>query len=412
MTVHFIGAGPGAPDLITLRGRNLIERCPVCLYAGSIVPRELLAYCPDGARVVDTAPLVLDEIEAEFVAAHAAGLDVARLQSGDLSVFSALAEQIRRLEGHGIPYTLTPGVPAFAAAAAALGRELTVPEVAQSVVLTRVSGRASQMPDSERLAAFAATGATLAIHLAIHALDKIAAELIPFYGADCPVAVVAEASRPGERIVRGTLGDIAATLAAHPIERTAMILVGRLWRPRTSATARFTTPIIAAASGEVPHELARTAHGRPACRRGRTRQSRPERLCRRRRRKRFPAPRAPLHRQGQRPPLWRGSKASAAVLEARMRSASAGEPPALSASLASMARSTEPRREWRSSRPWASLVILPTPPAMVTRGTGWVAHISACRRRNRPCRSAPSRAARASPSPPPRKRRPSRRRYG
>ncbi len=227
MTVHFIGAGPGAPDLITLRGRDLIARCPVCLYAGSIVPRELLSYCPEGARIVDTAPLALDEIEAEFVAAHAAGHDVARLQSGDLSVFSALAEQLRRLEARGIPYTLTPGVPAFAAAAAALGRELTVPEVAQSVVLTRVGGRASQMPKRESLAAFAATGATLAIHLAIHALDRIVAELIPFYGADCPVAVVAEASRADEKIVRGTLGDIEAKLAAAPIERTALILVGR-----------------------------------------------------------------------------------------------------------------------------------------------------------------------------------------
>jgi precorrin-4/cobalt-precorrin-4 C11-methyltransferase len=227
MTVHFIGAGPGAPDLITLRGRDLIARCPVCLYAGSIVPRGLLSYCPEGARIVDTAPLALDEIEAEFVAAHAAGHDVARLQSGDLAVFSALAEQLRRLDARGIPYTLTPGVPAFAAAAAALGRELTVPEVAQSVVLTRVSGRASQMPKGESLAAFAATGATLAIHLAIHALDKIVAELIPFYGADCPVAVVAEASRPNEKIVRGTLGDIEKKLAAAPIERTALILVGR-----------------------------------------------------------------------------------------------------------------------------------------------------------------------------------------
>ena len=227
MTVHFIGAGPGAPDLITVRGRDLIARCPVCLYAGSIVPRELLSYCPEGARIVDTAPLALDEIEAEFVAAHTADLDVARLQSGDLSVFSALAEQLRRLDARGIPYTLTPGVPAFAAAAAALGRELTVPEVAQSVVLTRIGGRASQMPKRESLAAFAATGATLAIHLAIHALDRIVAELIPFYGADCPVAVVAEASRPDEKIVRGTLGDIQAKLAADPIERTALILVGR-----------------------------------------------------------------------------------------------------------------------------------------------------------------------------------------
>ncbi|MGE5147119.1 MAG: precorrin-4 C(11)-methyltransferase [Candidatus Eiseniibacteriota bacterium] len=227
MTVHFIGAGPGAADLITVRGRDLIARCPVCLYAGSIMPRELLSYCPDGARIVDTAPMSLDEIEAEFVAAHAAGKDVARLQSGDLSVFSALAEQLRRLEARGISYTLTPGVPAFAAAAAALGRELTVPEVAQSVVLTRVPGRASRMPEGETLAAFAATGATLAIHLAIHALDRVVAELVPFYGADCPVAVVGEASRPKERIVRGTLSDIQAKLAADPIERTALILVGR-----------------------------------------------------------------------------------------------------------------------------------------------------------------------------------------
>jgi precorrin-4/cobalt-precorrin-4 C11-methyltransferase len=227
MTVHFIGAGPGAADLITVRGRDLIARCPVCLYAGSIMPKELLAHCPPGARIVDTAPLSLDEIEAEFVAAHDAGKDVARLQSGDLSVYSALAEQLRRLERRGIPYTLTPGVPAFAAAAAALGRELTVPEVAQSVVLTRVLGRASRMPERETLAAFAATGATLAIHLAVHALDKVVAELLPFYGEDCPVAVVADASRPGERIVRGTLGDIVAKLAAAPIERTALILVGR-----------------------------------------------------------------------------------------------------------------------------------------------------------------------------------------
>ena len=227
MTVHFIGAGPGAADLITVRGRDLLGRCPVCLYAGSIVPPELLAWCPAGAKVVDTAPMTLDEIEAEYVAAHAAGHDVARLHSGDLSVYSALAEQLRRLERRGIPYTLTPGVPAFAAAAAALGRELTVPEVAQSVVLTRMGGRASRMPEGERLAAFAATGATLAIHLAIPAIATIVAELTPFYGADCPVAVVVRASWPDERIVRGTLGDIAAKVAADPIERTALILVGR-----------------------------------------------------------------------------------------------------------------------------------------------------------------------------------------
>jgi precorrin-4/cobalt-precorrin-4 C11-methyltransferase len=227
MTVHFIGAGPGAADLITVRGRDLIARCPVCLYAGSIVPPALLAHCPRGARIVDTAPLTLDQIEAELVAAHAAGHDVARLQSGDLSIYSALAEQLRRLERRGIPYTLTPGVPAFAAAAAAIGRELTVPEVAQSVVLTRVGGRASRMPEGERLAAFALTGATLAIHLAIPALDAIVAELVPHYGADCPVAVVVRASWPDERIIRGTLGDIAAKIAVEPVERTALILVGR-----------------------------------------------------------------------------------------------------------------------------------------------------------------------------------------
>ncbi len=227
MTVHFIGAGPGAADLITLRGRDLIARCPVCLYAGSIVPRQLLDFCPPGARIIDTAPLALDAIEAEFVSAHAAGVDVARLQSGDLSIYSALAEQLRRLARRGIPYTLTPGVPAFAAAAAALECELTVPEVAQSVVLTRVSRRASRMPEKEKLATFAASGATLAVHLAIHAVESVVAELTPFYGADCPAAVVVQASSPAERILRGTLADIAARVAAAKIERTALILVGR-----------------------------------------------------------------------------------------------------------------------------------------------------------------------------------------
>jgi precorrin-4/cobalt-precorrin-4 C11-methyltransferase len=227
MIVHFIGAGPGAADLITLRGRDLIARCPVCLYAGSIVPRELLGFCPPGARIIDTAPLALDEIDAEFARAHAAGHDVARLQSGDLSIYSALAEQLRRLDRRGIPYTLTPGVPAFAAAAAALACELTVPEVAQSVVLTRVSGRASRMPETEKLATFAASKATLAIHLAIHAIDAVVEQLTPFYGADCPVAVVVQASSPAEQIIRGTLADIAAKVAAAKIERTAIILVGR-----------------------------------------------------------------------------------------------------------------------------------------------------------------------------------------
>jgi precorrin-4/cobalt-precorrin-4 C11-methyltransferase len=226
MTVHFIGAGPGAADLITVRGRDLIALCPVCLYAGSIVPRDLLGYCPPGARIVDTAPLSLDEIEAEFVSAHAAGHDIARLQSGDLSIYSALAEQLRRLDRHGIPYTLTPGVPAFAAAAAALQCELTVPEIAQSVVLTRVGGRASRMPEKEKLATFAAGGATLVLHLAIHAIEKIAGELMPFYGATCPAAVVAQASAPEQRILRGTLADIVAQVAAARVERTAVIMVG------------------------------------------------------------------------------------------------------------------------------------------------------------------------------------------
>ncbi len=226
MTVHFIGAGPGAADLITVRGRDLLARCPVCLYAGSIVPPDLLAYCPPTARLVDTAPLDLDAIEAEYVRADAAGQDVARLHSGDLSIYSAVAEQLRRLERHGIGYTLTPGVPAFAAAAAALGRELTVPEVAQSVVLTRVGGRASSMPGRETLAAFGATGATLAIHLAIHSLDRVVAELLPFYGAECPAAVVVRASWPEERVVRGTLAALPALLREDPAERTALILVG------------------------------------------------------------------------------------------------------------------------------------------------------------------------------------------
>ena len=227
MTVHFIGAGPGAADLITVRGRSLVERCPVCLYAGSIVPPEILAWCPPGARLVDTAPLDLDAITAEFLRAHERAEDVARLHSGDLSIWSALGEQIRRLDVLGIAYTITPGVPAFAAAAAALGRELTVPEVAQSVVLTRTSGRASAMPETERLATFAQTGATLAIHLSIHVIERVVDELLPAYGADCPAAVVWRASWPDERVLRGALGTIAPMVRAEGLERTALILVGR-----------------------------------------------------------------------------------------------------------------------------------------------------------------------------------------
>jgi precorrin-4/cobalt-precorrin-4 C11-methyltransferase len=225
--VHFIGAGPGAADLITLRGRDILAACDVCLYAGSIVPAALLAHCKPGAKLIDTAPLTLDQIEAEYVAAHQAGHDVARLHSGDLSIYSAVAEQIRRLDRLGIAHSLTPGVPSFSAAAALLGAELTVPEVAQSVVLTRISGRASAMPSGEQLEVFAATGATLAIHLAIHALGDVVARLSPICGADCPVAVVIRASWPDERVLRGTLADIEAAFTAEPAERTALILVGR-----------------------------------------------------------------------------------------------------------------------------------------------------------------------------------------
>ncbi len=226
MTVHFIGAGPGAPDLLTLRGRDLIAAAPVCLYAGSLVPQGVLAHCPPGARIVNTASLSLDEIIAEIAAAHGAGHDVARLHSGDLSVWSAMGEQLRRLRALNIPFTVTPGVPSFAAAAAVLEAELTLPGLAQSVVLTRTSGRATAMPDTENLSAFAATGAVLAIHLSIHVLDKVLADLTPHYGPDCPVAVVWRASWPDQRIVRATLGTLEHALAGE-MERTALILVGR-----------------------------------------------------------------------------------------------------------------------------------------------------------------------------------------
>jgi precorrin-4/cobalt-precorrin-4 C11-methyltransferase len=226
MKVHFIGAGPGAADLITLRGRDILARCPVCLYAGSLVPKELLAHCPPNAKIIDTAPMTLDEISAEFLLAKEADGDVARLHSGDLSVWSAMGEQLRRLDAMGIDYDMTPGVPAFAAAAAALKRELTLPEVAQSLVLTRTSGRASSMPEKEKLAAFAATGATLAIHLSIHVLDEIVTELTPFYGVDCPIALVFRASWPDERVLQATLSTIGVLAAQNPMERTALILVG------------------------------------------------------------------------------------------------------------------------------------------------------------------------------------------
>lgn len=226
MTVHFIGAGPGAADLITVRGRDLVSRCPVCLYAGSLVPVEIISLAPKGALVIDTAPLTLDEIIAHLQEATERGQDVARLHSGDLSIWSALGEQTRRLDALGIEYTVTPGVPSFSASAALLRRELTLPEVAQTVVLTRTSGRASSMPPRETLPAFASTGATLAVHLSIHALSKVVADTSPHYGDDCPVAVVYRATWPDERVIVGTLGTIEALVAADPPERTALILIG------------------------------------------------------------------------------------------------------------------------------------------------------------------------------------------
>jgi precorrin-4/cobalt-precorrin-4 C11-methyltransferase len=228
VTVHFVGAGPGAADLITVRAQRLLEECPVCLYAGSLVPAEVLAHCPPGATLIDTADLTLDEIVAAMAAADAQGHDVVRLCSGDPAVFSAVAEQARRLEAAGIGYDITPGVPAFAAAAAALRRELTVPEVGQAVVLTRIAHRATPMPPGEDLASLAATGATLVLHLAVQRIEQVTAELIPHYGPDCPAAVVAYASQDREVILRGSLGDIAGQVLAAGVKRTAVIIVGRV----------------------------------------------------------------------------------------------------------------------------------------------------------------------------------------
>jgi precorrin-4/cobalt-precorrin-4 C11-methyltransferase len=226
VTVYFIGAGPGAADLVTLRAARIIASAPVCLYAGALVPRELLDTAPPGARLVDTADLDLDRITAELVAAHEAGLDVARLHSGDPSIWSAVAEQMRRLDAAGVPYEVVPGVPAFAAAAAALKRELTVPGVGQTVVLTRTSARSTPMPPGEELAAYAATGATLVLHLAVQRIAELAPELAEHYGDDGPVAVVARASRDDELVLRGTLADIAGQVADAGVRRTAVVIVG------------------------------------------------------------------------------------------------------------------------------------------------------------------------------------------
>jgi precorrin-4/cobalt-precorrin-4 C11-methyltransferase len=226
MTVHFIGAGPGAADLITVRGLRLIESCPVCLYAGSLVPKAIVAAAPPGARVVDTAPLTLDEIVAEIEAAHRAGHDIARVHSGDPSLYGAIAEQMRRLYDLGIPYDVTPGVPAFAAAAAALRRELTLPDIAQTIILTRTATRASAMPPGEELDRLAATGATLAIHLSITNLARVTRTLIPRYGAECPAVIAYRVSWPDELLIHGTLTTIRDAAKAAGITRTALILVG------------------------------------------------------------------------------------------------------------------------------------------------------------------------------------------
>ena len=228
MSVHFVGAGPGAPDLITVRGLELIRRCPVCLYAGSLVPAEVVAAAPEGARVIDTAPLTLDEIIDEMVQAHGAGLAVSRVHSGDPSLYGAIAEQMRRLDVLEIPYDVTPGVPAYAAAAAALNTELTLPEVAQTIILTRTAMKASAMPDGEALEALGRSRATLAIHLSIRNLRYVEEALTPHYGADCPVAVLYRVSWPDQQIIQGTLADIRQKVRAAKITRTALILVGQV----------------------------------------------------------------------------------------------------------------------------------------------------------------------------------------
>ena len=226
MIVHFIGAGPGAADLLTVRAQRLIAAAPVCLYAGALVPPEILELAPPGARLVDTQDLDLDAIAGEYVAARDADADVVRLQSGDLSIYSAVAEQVRRLDDLGIPWDMTPGVPAFAAAAAALRCELTVPAVAQTVILARHGRRASAIPAGEELASLAAHGTTLVVHLGTQAIEEIAETVLPHYGADCPAAVVARASWPDERVLRGTVGTIAGLVRDAAIRRTATILIG------------------------------------------------------------------------------------------------------------------------------------------------------------------------------------------
>lgn len=226
MTVYFIGAGPGDPELLTKKAERVIGECPVCLYAGSLVPAEVVACAPEGARVMDTAPMTLDDTHAEILAAHEKGQNVARVHSGDPSLYGAIAEQIRRLRRDGIDYEIIPGVPAYAAAAAALGQELTVPEIGQSIVLTRVSMKSTSMPAGETLENFARTGTTLAIHLGVRNLREIERVLIPHYGADCPVVVAYRVGWPDQMFIRGTLSDIRQKVRDEKITRTALIMVG------------------------------------------------------------------------------------------------------------------------------------------------------------------------------------------
>lgn len=226
MTVYFIGAGPGDPELLTLKAARIIGQCPVCLYAGSLVPPEVVACAPEGARVMDTAAMTLDDTHAEILAAHRRGADVARVHSGDPSLYGAIAEQIRRLKTDGIDYQIVPGVPAYAAAAAAIGQELTIPEIAQSIVLTRMSMQSTAMPAGETLENFGRTGATLAIHLAIRNMREIERQLVPHYGPGCPVVVAYRVGWPDQAIIRGTLSDIRGKVREAKITRTALILLG------------------------------------------------------------------------------------------------------------------------------------------------------------------------------------------
>ena len=254
MTVHFIGAGPGDPELLTLKAQRLIASCPVCLYAGSLVPEAVVAGAPEGARVIDTAPLALDEIIAEMAAAYARGQDVARVHSGDPSLYGAIAEQIRRLRALGIPFDITPGVPAYCAAAAGMGQELTIPEVAQTVILTRTAMKSTGMPEGEDLARLGATGATLAIHLSVRNLLEIERKLAPLYGPDCPVVVAYRVGWPDEMYIRGTLADIRGKVRAEKLTRTALVFVGRVF-----AETEF--PDSALYDAATPHVLRPRAKG-------------------------------------------------------------------------------------------------------------------------------------------------------